>query len=336
MSLKLSVKETSLVANTGQWAVQVNGRPLPVGFDNVEYAFEEAQGVAATRLKKVTDTPQGDNIAHLYKVYLDDKTDDKTCQDADRIFYAWKALEPHFGDLYPRDVDRKSCRDYHEYREAMGVANSTINKELKFLRAALNFSLGSDHDGAMFEFLPEPEPRDRWLSREEFNRLLDACKPPHLRMFCHLAIATAARKAAIYELERHNVTFDNKGGGTISLGKKTNGKKRATVPMTKRLRKEIEIALESNETDFLVEYAGRPVKDVKNAFNRAVRHAGIEDFTIHDLRHTAAVWMCERGTEMSKISTYLGHTRIDITRNVYAKYQPEHLADAAAALEVEE
>ena len=133
---------------------------------------------------------------------------------------------------------------------------------------------------------------------------------------------------------RLNVTFDNKGGGTHFLGKKANGKKRATVPLTKRLRKEIEETFESNETEYLVEYAGGRVKDVKKSFARAVKRAEIKDFTIHDLRHTEAVWMAGNGTAMEKISTYLGHTRIDITRNVYAKFQPEHLQDAAAALEV--
>ena len=44
--------------------------------------------------------------------------------------------------------------------------------------------------------------------------------------------------------------------------------------------------------------------------------------------------MADDGVAMEKISTYLGHTRIDITMNVYTKYQPEHLRDAAAALEV--
>ena len=73
---------------------------------------------------------------------------------------------------------------------------------------------------------------------------------------------------------RLNVTFDNKGGGTLFLGKKANGKKRATVPLTKRLRKEIEETFESNETEYLVEYAGGRVKDVKKSFNRAVKRAG--------------------------------------------------------------
>ena len=91
---------------------------------------------------------------------------------------------------------------------------------------------------------------------------------------------------------------------------------------------------ESNETECLVEYAGGRVKDVKKSFGRAAKRAGIKGFTIHNLRHTAAVWMAGNGTAMEKISTYLGHTRIDITRNVYAKSQPGHLQDAAVALEV--
>ena len=44
--------------------------------------------------------------------------------------------------------------------------------------------------------------------------------------------------------------------------------------------------------------------------------------------------MCGDGVEIAKISKYMGHTRIDITMNTYAKYQPGHLKDAAAALEV--
>ena len=37
---------------------------------------------------------------------------------------------------------------------------------------------------------------------------------------------------------------------------------------------------------------------------------------------------------MEKVSEYLGHTRIDNTRNVYAKYLPGLLKDAANALKV--
>ena len=120
----------------------------------------------------------------------------------------------------------------------------------------------------------------------------------------------------------------------IWLGKKPNGKRRATVPMTDTLRAELEVAYEGRETDRVIEFGGKSVDNPKKAFKRAVRKAGLKDFRFHDLRHTAAVWMCERGVPMEKISHYLGHSDIRVTMRVYAKYQPGHLADAAAALEM--
>ncbi len=131
-----------------------------------------------------------------------------------------------------------------------------------------------------------------------------------------------------------NVIFDNKGGGTIPLGKKTNGKKCATVPLTKRPRQGIEAAFKSNGAECLVGHAGGRVRDVYESFACAVNRARIKDFLIHGLRHTEASWMAGNGTVMEKISTYLGHTRIEITRHADARCQPEHPQDSAAALEV--
>ena len=90
----------------------------------------------------------------------------------------------------------------------------------------------------------------------------------------------------------------------------------------------------ASHSDHVIEYAGNGVKDVKRAHAAACRNAGIEDFTIHDLRHTATVWMCGKNVRMEKISTYLGHTNVNITYSTYAKYQPDHLRDAAEAVEI--
>jgi integrase len=56
--------------------------------------------------------------------------------------------------------------------------------------------------------------------------------------------------------------------------------------------------------------------------------------TPHDLRHTAAVWMAADGVSMGKIAQYLGHSDSRITEKVYARFAPEHLRDAASALEL--
>ena len=179
--------------------------------------------------------------------------------------------------------------------------------------------------------LPKKPARDQAITKEQFQRLLECANAPHLKLFLHLAIATAARKSAILELTWLNVKWDE---DLLYLGQKPNGKKRATVPLTARLRAELEIAYEASESGWIIEYDGDRVADVKGAFNRACVKAGLEDFTMHDLRHTAAVWMCGKNVRMEKISTYLGHTNVNITYSTYAKYQPDHLRDAADALEI--
>jgi integrase len=44
--------------------------------------------------------------------------------------------------------------------------------------------------------------------------------------------------------------------------------------------------------------------------------------------------MAEEGVPMSKIAQYLGHSNDKVTQKVYARYSPEFMKDAAAALEL--
>ena len=68
-------------------------------------------------------------------------------------------------------------------------------------------------------------------------------------------------------------------------------------------------------------------------FAAAVKRAGLDDVTPHDLRHTAAVWMAEAGASMAEIAQVLGHSDERITYRVYARFSPDHLRRAMTALE---
>jgi integrase len=72
---------------------------------------------------------------------------------------------------------------------------------------------------------------------------------------------------------------------------------------------------------------------IKKAMRRTAERAGLEDVGAHTLRHTAAVWMAEAARPMEEISEYLGHTNLNLTKRVYARYSPSYLQKAAAALE---
>ena len=55
--------------------------------------------------------------------------------------------------------------------------------------------------------------------------------------------------------------------------------------------------------------------------------AGIEDFHIHDLRHTFASWLVMNGTPLFEVSKLLRHASIQMTER-YAHLAPDHLHDA--------
>ena len=75
-----------------------------------------------------------------------------------------------------------------------------------------------------------------------------------------------------------------------------------------------------------------PSRSIRKAFEKAVRHAKLEDFRFHDLRHTAASYLMMRGASLADVRAVLGHTDIKMTMR-YAHLSPEHLRAAVARLD---
>lgn len=59
------------------------------------------------------------------------------------------------------------------------------------------------------------------------------------------------------------------------------------------------------------------VENFYQRFRRACRRAGFEDLHLHDLRHTAAVWLQEAGAPLPVIRDFLGHKNCRTTE-IYA------------------
>lgn len=273
-------------------------------------------------------TPQGETVGDIMKAYLAEK--DQTAAHPARLHFAWDKARGSFGFLRPDQITRERCRDYASRRYREGVGPATVRKELQVIRAALGWA--ERRDGAKFDFPKAPPPRDRHLSRQEYQRLLDSCGMPHVRLFCLLALNTGARASAILELEWARVDLDSR---RISYERQEDGKprkKRATAPINETLHTALVEARRGAETGWVVEYAGDRVRSIKRGFRAACERAGLEDVTPHVLRHTCAVWLAEAGLSMSEIAQFLGHTDSRITERVYARYSPKHLEGVANVL----
>src|SRR6478672_6533119 len=67
-------------------------------------------------------------------------------------------------------------------------------------------------------------------------------------------------------------------------------------------------------------------------FCEARDRAGIPDFRFHDLRHTFATRLVQRGIDLYKVQRLLGHKTTHMTQR-YAHHSPESLRDGVRILE---
>ena len=260
----------------------------------------------------------------------------KMNKDAERDFYAEKNLLPFFGTLDTNQISVSLCRAYTNKRRKAGVRDGTIRRELSTLKAAVRKFAPKGHRDFVFELPPASPPRDRYVTREEFKVLRKAVAPTqHVALFVEVAIATGARKSAICQLKWSQVDFERRLIDLQGEEGEAANKRRAVVPITESLFAKLIQAKSIAMTDNVIEYNGESIKRIDIAFRRRVKtEPSLSGVTPHVLRHSAAVWMAEAGVPMSQIAQYLGHTSTKITESVYARYSPDFLRHAAAALNV--
>lgn len=265
-----------------------------------------------------------------------------------------KAIKRHVGNLEPHMLAR---RTYVELRRKEGVSDGTIRREVGTLRAALQWAVREkwikEAEKPYVESAPKPGPRERWLTRSEVEKLIAACRTPHVKLFVILAYHTAARRNAILDLTWDRVDFEHRRVDYRRPGRNSGNKRRAVVPLNPvalaalqearkaatgaiRRRKSNEaITQEDVEAEvgraYVIEYHGRPVSSVRTGFAEACDRAGITECSPHILRHTAATHMVMARVPLGVIARMLGDKE-EMVERVYGKWSPDYLREGADAL----
>ena len=74
---------------------------------------------------------------------------------------------------------------------------------------------------------------------------------------------------------------------------------------------------------------GKPIQDIKKSWTTIRKQVNLEDFTIHDLRHTHAAHLVSSGLSLPIVGKLLGHTQASSTL-IYAHLADEPLRKATA------
>lgn len=325
--------EYRLTRLRGEWAVAVwqGGRRInrsTLGTSD----RKEAERRLATFVAQF-ERPERLTVAYLWQSYRDANAHKRI---AANMAYSGKAVLPELGHLLPEEVTDAKARAYAAKRGKAGRKPGTVWTELNHLQVALNWA-EKKHlipRAVTVEKPAKPAPRDRRLTRAEARRLLDAAGSPHIALAIALLLGTGARIGAILDLTWERVDFERGLVRYTNPDDSGRRKGRATVPMTRDLVTRLSEARRGAETDYVVEWAARPVASIKRGFARAVADAGLTKVTPHVLRHTAATWMAEAGRPMTEIAAVLGHVDSRTTERIYARFTPGHLRETVASLDM--
>lgn len=198
------------------------------------------------------------------------------------------------------------------------ISNATVNRSLEVLSKMFTIACNNDwvnkHPFKGIDKLKENNVKDRFLSKDEEIRLMDACIGVHAYMkpIIVFALQTGARKDEILNLKWKNVNFDMK---CVLLTETKNGKDRH-IPMSTKLYsllQDLQDAKGNNSYVFTNPDTGNRYYDLKRAFPSICKKANIENFRFHDLRHTAATRIVSVSRDLTSAQKILDHSDIKTT-----------------------
>jgi len=352
------------VLRQGSWFIRDAGRQIATGFGKGQ--DREAEQALSSY---ITDKYQVERrerllaaipIADVIGIFLDDRTPTDETQ-AHKLAKRLGRLLDFWGEMTLDAVTGANCRAYARHRGNDGGAR----RDLEDLRAAINHHAKEGlHRAIVRVVLPEKSPpRERWLTRSEAARLVWVCwrareeqkrhrgpdkgktlptdKRPlrHLARFILLGLYTGSRAGAIATASFHAAA----GRSYVDLesgifyrraeGRRITNKRQPPVPLPPRLLAHIRRWKDRKiAASYVVEWHGLPVKSVKTAFKTAVIAAKLPGkVSPHTLRHTAATWLMQAGTDKWEAAGFLGMS-VETLDRVYGHHHPDYLQGAAQAI----
>lgn len=183
--------------------------------------------------------------------------------------------------------------------------------------------------------LKEPRGRVRFLSPEERERLLNACRRSRSRRLYPLVVAalsTGARRGELLSLRWPDVDLE-RGVAVVHYTK--NGERRA-LPLAGHALELFGDLWRTREldSDFVFSNRRGMSRFPRQAWDSALRHAGLQDFRFHDLRHSAASYLAMSGATLAELAEVLGHKTLQMVKR-YSHLTEQHTSSIVARMNEE-
>ena len=231
-----------------------------------------------------------------------------------------------------------------------GQSNTSIRKIISILRQVFDYAVlyGDIKINPALQ-VPMPkrtnlkETRQVFLTAEDAQKMLDAFKSEEIGPIVYVTLYYGLRKSEALGLRWQAVDFDNDTitinhtvvGGSRIIRKdstKTYNSKRTyqLLPDVKALLLKLKAQQEDHkrrlgsgyhDNDYIFKNPNgvlyRP-DSLTVSFKRALARYGLPQMRYHDLRHSTASILVDKGWDINDIKEWLGHADISTTANIYA------------------
>jgi integrase len=235
-----------------------------------------------------------------------------------------------FGRSYPDRMLAKVTPESID--QALGFCRTagTYTRYRTMIAAILNMA------GCKVKLLSRRDKKTKsrsWLTQEQWACLY-AELPAHMKPMAEFAISTGLRQANVLGLAWSRVDLARKVVWVEA--EDTKADQALTVPLSKDAMRVLADQV-GQHPEFVFTYRGKPVGEIKTAFQAACLRAqvGVLDghgryhgFTWHGFRHTWATWHIQNGTPIEVLQKLGGWSDLRMVMN-YAHHSPGHLASFA-------
>lgn len=240
---------------------------------------------------------------------------------------ALKTFERHIGDRQLSEITPELVEGFKADR-ILNVSPTTLNIELRCIRAALNLAVEWDYLSAnpfaKIRQLKVPDSiNPMFMDIIQLQAFLSSIDDSaHFTLFSFYA-STGARRNEALGLEWTDVDFE-KG---IALLRKTKGGKARVIPLRSTLKILMEDLPHSSEYVFPF----RP-DFVNKLFRRYAKKSGLPKyFHVHSLRHSFLTYAVSTSKDLRGAQTLAGHSKISTTE-IYLHTQIDNLREIVEGL----
>lgn len=242
-----------------------------------------------------------------------------------RRFTRWKNRK--ISSLCMREIEQW----FYAIRDSDGIF--AANQALTLLRHIYNKAIqwgreGRNPTAGIIKF--HVEPRDRFLSPDEIQRLFAALEEepdPVYRTFFYTLLFTGQRRGNVLAMRWEDIDFKT---GIWYIARTKNGTS-LRVPLVDQLTLKLkELKLQSGGNPWVFPRplnSSEHLKEPRKVWDRIKERAQLSNLRMHDLRRTVASYECMGGVNLSVVSKTLNHKTLSATQ-VYARVDTSAVAQA--------